>query len=86
MRQDHKKALKCMVFAQSFVESLDDFGGTTAYRQQLKLKGAAFVKEVDKFLNHTYKNGSTDTSLINLIEGMQIAIDKVIDEDVTVID
>jgi len=86
MKDEYKKALKCMVFAQSFVESLDDFGGTTVYRQQLKLKGEAFVKEVDKFLNHTYKNGSTDTSLINLIEGMQNAIDKVIDEDVIVTD
>ena len=84
MKDEYKKALKCMVFAQSFVESLDDFGGTTAYRQQMKLKGKSFVKEVDKFLNHTYKNGSTDTSLINLIEGMQMAIDKVIEEDVVV--
>ena len=40
-----------MVFAQSFVEALDDFGGTSAFKHQLKNKGNSFAKEVDKFLN-----------------------------------
>jgi hypothetical protein len=30
MKTEHKKALKTLVFAQSFVEALDDFGGSTA--------------------------------------------------------
>jgi|TARA_R110002020_G_scaffold290119_1_gene505552 hypothetical protein len=85
MEEKHIKALKCMVFAQSFVEALDDFGGTTAFKRQLKNKGNSFVKEVDAFLNSTYQNGSTDSSLIGLIESCQNAIDKIIDEDVTVI-
>ena len=73
-----------MVFAQSFVEALDDFGGTSAFKHQLKNKGNSFAKEVDKFLNDTYSNGSTDSSLVNLIEGCQVAIDKLIDTSVTV--
>ena len=54
MNEQHLKALKCMVFAQSFVEALDDFGGTSAFKHQLKNKGNSFAKEVDKFLNDTF--------------------------------
>ena len=86
MNEQHLKALKCMVFAQSFVEALDDFGGNRAFKHQLKNKGNSFAKEVDKFLNDTYSNGSTDSSLVNLIEGCQVAIDELIETSVTVID
>ena len=56
-----------MVFAQSFVEALDDFGGTSAFKHQLKNKGNSFAKEVDKFSKrHLQSNGSTDTSIVNL--------------------
>ena len=84
MEETHIKALKCLVFAQSFVEALDDFGGNRAFKHQLKNKGLSFAKEVDKFLNSTYSNGSTDTSIVNIIEGCQDAIDKLIEESVTV--
>jgi len=84
MEDKHIKALKCMVFAQSFVESLDDFGGSSAFKHQLKNKGNSFAKEVDKFLNSTYSKGSTDTSIVNLIEGCQDAIDKLVEQSVTV--
>jgi len=86
MEETHIKALKCLVFAQSFVEALDDFGGNRAFKHQLKNKGNSFAKEVDKFLNDTYSNGSTDTSIVNLIEGCQVAIDELIETSVTVID
>jgi len=86
MDEKHVKALKCMVFAQSFVEALDDFGGTSAFKHQLKNKGNSFVRELDMFLNTTYKNGGSESPLISLIEGCQNAIDKIIEEDVTVID
>jgi hypothetical protein len=86
MNEQHLKALKCLVFAQSFVEALDDFGGNRAFKHQLKNKGLSFAKEVDKFLNDTYSNGSTDSSLVNLIEGCQVAIDELIETSVTVID
>jgi hypothetical protein len=36
MEETHIKALKCLVFAQSFVEALDDFGGNRAFKHQLK--------------------------------------------------
>ena len=84
MNEQHLKALKCIVFAQSFVEALDDFGGTSVFKHQLKNKGNAFAKEVDKFLNSTYTNGSTNSSIVNLIEGCQDVIDKLVEESVTV--
>lgn len=82
MSEQEIKALKCVVFAQSFVEALDDFGGSSAFKHQLKNKGNAFVKEVDKFLDDTYSNGSTDAPLINLIEDCHWAIEEVIDKRV----
>jgi hypothetical protein len=86
MKTEHKKALKALVFAQSFVEALDDFGGNRAFKHQLKNKGLSFAKEVDKFLNTVYENGSTDSSLINLVERCQQAIDEVIINEVEVIE
>ena len=86
MKQEHKKALKTLVFAQSFVEALDDFGGSTAFKHQLKQKGLSFCKEIDKFLNTVYENGSTDSSLINLVERCQQAIDEIIINEVEVIE
>jgi hypothetical protein len=85
MEDKHIKALKCMVFAQSFVEALDDFGGSSAFRHQLKNKGNSFAKEVDKFLNDTYSKGSTDTSIVNLIEGCQDAIEKLVEKNVKMV-
>lgn len=86
MKKEHLNALKCIVFAQSFVEALDEFKGSSAFRQQLKNKGKAFLKEMDKFLDTVYANGSTDASLINLIEGCQKAIDELVENDVIVIE
>ena len=86
MEDKHIKALKCMVFAQSFVEALDDFGGNTAFKHQLKNRGNAFCKEVDKFLNDTYSGGSTETSVVNLIEGCQDAIEKLVEKNVKMVD
>jgi hypothetical protein len=79
MSEQEIKALKCVVFAQSFVEALDDLGGSSAFKHQLKNRGNAFVKEVDKFLDDTYSNASTDAPLINLIEDCHWAIDELID-------
>jgi hypothetical protein len=84
MSEQETKALKCVVFAQSFVEALDDFGGSSAFKHQLKNKGNAFVKEVDKFLDDAYSNGGTETPLINLIEDCHWAIDELIDKSVIV--
>ena len=33
MNEHIKNGLKTMVFAQSFVEALDDFGGSAAFKQ-----------------------------------------------------
>tara|TARA_B110000285_G_scaffold209318_1_gene250199 strand:- start:533 stop:793 length:261 start_codon:yes stop_codon:yes gene_type:complete len=86
MNEQNKKALKTMVFAQSFVEALDDFGGTTAFKQQIKLKGLALVKEVDKYLNTVYKDGGAERPLIDIIQRCQDVIDEVIDNEIVVTD
>ena len=84
MSEQETKALKCVVFAQSFVEALDDFGGSNAFKHQLKNRGNAFIKEVDKFLDDTYSHGDINAPLINLIEGCQNAIEELIDKNVMV--
>ena len=86
MNEQNKQALKTMVFAQSFVEALDDFGGSTAFKQQIKLKGLAFGKEVDKYLNTVYKDGGAERPLIDIIERCQDVIDEVIDNEILVTD
>jgi hypothetical protein len=43
MKTEHKKALKTLVFAQSFVEALDDFGGSIERSNtNLNNKGLSF--------------------------------------------
>jgi hypothetical protein len=84
MNEQNKQALKTIVFAQSFVEALDDFGGSSAFKQQIKLRGLAFAKEVDKYLNTLYKDGGAERPLIDIIERCQQAIDEVIDNEIVV--
>jgi len=86
MDEQNKQALKTMVFAQSFVEALDDFGGSSAFKQQIKLKGLSFGKEVDKYLNTVYKDGGAERPLIDIIERCQQAIDEVIENEIVVTD
>jgi hypothetical protein len=86
MNEEQKTAIKSMVYAQAFVETLDRFKGTNAYRQSLKQKGNSFVQEVDKFLNVAYCGGETDSNLIDLLEECQKAVDKILEDSVTLID
>jgi hypothetical protein len=85
MKQEYKLAIKSMVFAQSFIDTLDQFKGTNSYKHQLKQKGNSFEKEVDKFLNTSYCGGETDSNVLALIDECQKAIDKVLDEQVELI-
>lgn len=86
MKQEEKEAIKCMVYAQSFVEALDRFKGSSAFKHQLKNRANAFTREMDKFLDDVYKNGSTDSPLIGLIECCENAIDEVIDNQVEIVE
>ena len=54
------------------------------FAQKFEHDKSIMVESMDKFLNDTYSNGSTDTSIVNLIEGCQDAIDKLIETSVTV--
>jgi hypothetical protein len=75
-----------MVFAQAFVEALDDFKGTNHFKQQLKRKGNMFGIEVERFLDSTYGGGSTDTNIIHLMEECQNAVESVIDNQVELVE
>lgn len=74
-----------MVFAQSFVEAIEDFEGSSYFKQRVKVGGKAFTKEVDIFLDTVYKNGGSPNELIELIEMCQKAVDKVIDEKIELV-
>ena len=86
MKEEHKTALKAMVFAQAFIEALDDFKGTNHFKQQLKRKGNMFGIEVERFLDSTYGGGSTDTNIIHLMEECQNAVESVIDNQVELVE
>jgi len=82
MNKEHRTALKAMVFAQAFVEVLDDFKGSNHFKQQLKRKGNMFGAEVERFLDSTYSGGSTDTNIIHLMDECQNAIEDIINNQV----
>lgn len=84
MKEEYKLAIKSMVFGQAFVDTLDQFKGTNAYKQTVKKKGNLFCKEVDKFLNVSYCGGETDSNILALLEECEKAINKVIDEKVVI--
>ena len=86
MKEEHVRAIKCMVFAQAFVECMDEFEGSSIFKQQIKNRGRAFVKEVDKFLDSSYTTSDTEHGLIDLIEECQRSIESVIDNDVELVE
>jgi hypothetical protein len=86
MKEEHVRAIKCMVFAQAFVDCMDEFEGSSIFKQQIKNRGRAFVKEVDKFLDYSYTTSDTEHGLINLIEECQRSIESVIDNDVELVE
>lgn len=75
-----------MVFAQAFVECMDEFEGSSIFKQQIKNRGRAFVREVDKFLDSSYTTSDTEHGLIELIEECQRSIESVIDNEVELVE
>ena len=86
MKDEHVRAIKCMVFAQAFVECMDEFEGSSIFKQQIKNRGRAFVREVDKFLDSSYNGSDTQHGLIELIEESQRSIESVIENDVELVE
>ena len=84
MTEEQKKGVRVMVFAQSFVEALDQFEGNSQYRHQLKNKGKSFMVEMDKFLDDVYAQGGSE--MCGLIEACQNAMDEVLDNQVEVVE
>lgn len=86
MKEKHVRAIKCMVFAQAFVECMDEFEGSSIFKHQIKNRGRAFVREVDKFLDSSYNGSDTQHGLIELIEECQRSIESVIDNEVELVE
>lgn len=86
MNKEYKLAIKSIVFGQSFVDTLDQFKGSNAFKHQLKNKGNQFSKEVERFLNTAYNGGQTETNLLHLIEACEKAIDEVIENQVELVE
>jgi hypothetical protein len=83
-----KNVVAALVFSQGSVEAIDLLEMTPAWKFQFKNKGKAFVKEADGFLHSGYGKGEDllEPALLLLIEKCQEAVQKILDEDVTVID
>ena len=79
-------AIKSIVYAQAFVDTLDQFEGTNAYRQRLKQKAKQFKAEVEKFLDAAYCGGETESNVIALLERCESEIEEVINKEVQIID
>ena len=58
---------------------MDEFEGSSIFKQQIKNRGRAFVREVDKFLDSSYNGSDTQHGLIDLIEECQRSIESVIE-------
>ena len=78
-----------MTYAQNFIDTLDRFEGTNAYRQRVKQTGKAFKVEVEKFLNAAWCGGDTELNVIELIDKCQVAsekkVEEILDNDVDVV-
>jgi hypothetical protein len=79
-------AIKSIVYAQAFIDTLDQFEGTNAYRQRLKQKAKQFKAEVEKFLDAAYCGGETESNVIALLERCESEIDEVINKEVQIVD
>jgi len=86
MSKEEILAIKLMVFAQSFVDTLDEFQGTNAFKQRVKMKTKSLNDELEQFLNKAYKGGETDSNILALLEHCQSAIESVVENNVELID
>lgn len=86
MKKEYIDALKLMAAAHIIIDVMEEFKGSSAYKQRLKQTAKRFVRELDVFLNTAYEDGSTDTTLIELIEACQKSVENLIEKQVEVID
>jgi len=86
MSKEEILAVKLMVFAQSFVDTLDEFKGTNAFKQRVKMKTNSLNDELEKFLNKAYKGGDTDSNVLALLEHCQLSIEEIIESKVELIE
>lgn len=82
MEKEYLLALKSMVFAQAFVDTLDEMQGTSAFKQGLKHKAKKFNVEVEKFLDAAYCGGETDSNVLHLLEECQSTVEHFIESKV----
>lgn len=86
MKREELLAIKSMVFAQAFIDVMDEFEGSSAFKHRLKNKGLSFIREVDHFLGAAYCGGDTDMGVLGLIEECQRSIGAIVEESVEVVE
>jgi hypothetical protein len=82
MKKEYLLTIKAMVYGQLFVDTLDQLRGTNHFKQQLKNKGNSFHKEAEKFLNIAYGGGATDNTILELLEHLEVVIEKEVGDKV----
>lgn len=83
MKEDYILTIKSMVYGQLFVDTIDQMKGNSHFKVNLKNKGYGYCRGVEKFLNIAYQGGSTDKSVIDLLEHCEKEIERIIDEKVS---
>jgi hypothetical protein len=77
----HYKLVKMISALQVSLELMDMLEGTTAYRQDIKFYGKAFIKATEKYLTNVHTHLEDEESEKTLM-GMERAIKLIIDTEI----
>lgn len=77
----HYKLVKMIAALQVSLELMDMLEGTTAYKQDIKFYGKAFIKASEKYLTHVHTHLNDEESEKTLM-GMERAIKLIIDTEI----
>lgn len=85
--QQFKDTVSAMIFAQLFLDNMDKVELAPMYKQRVKLRGKAFTAELDAFMDAAYgSTGETERSMIDLMDKCQKTVEKILDEDMVMVD
>ena len=82
MDKDQDLAFKTLIFAQAFIDCMEELKGSSFYKHQVKNRGNSFIAEVDKLLDSAYKGPDFNMGLVAIIEECHDAIEDVLDTKV----
>ncbi len=82
MDEEQELAFKSIVFAQAFVDCIDELEGSSFYKHRVKQFGKSFVSEADKLLSSAYAGPDFNMGLVSLLEECHDAIEEVLESKV----